>query len=91
MGMLLRRYYKLKAEAAAERGADPIARAFEAKRAEAPALAPLPAGFPFAERLAAAGYTAADELRGADEAELVGKGFKAREARAIRKALEALG
>lgn len=57
---------------------------------EAEPGAPLPSDFPYAERLAAAGYTTQEDLDGADEEELRCLGFQVREAQRILAALAAL-
>lgn len=82
----LRRYYRLKAQAAEQRAEEAVASAFEAKRQET-AGTPLPADFPHRERLLEAGYETLEDLRGATEDELVERGLTRRQAAKVLAAL----
>lgn len=65
-----RRYFLLKRHAALSEQSPTLAGVWRWRQEQEPAT-PLPAGFPFAELLAAAGYTAEEDLRGADADELL--------------------
>lgn len=81
-----RRYYLGKRQQA-EQSENDLADVWRAKQ-EAESGEELPDDFPYAERLAEAGYVAFDDLDGADAAELVAQGFTTREATAILAAAE---
>ena len=53
--------------------------------------APLPEGFPFKDRLEAAGYHSLEELRAAGEEELIARGLTRRQAARVIEALQELG
>lgn len=84
-----RRYYLSKRQYA--RSLDNDQDGIWRSKQEAEAGTPLPAGFPLLERLAECGYTAVEDLDGADENELVTvAGFRSREAKEVLAALAAL-
>ena len=66
----LRRYHRLKAEAAKKRGEEGLAAAFEGKRAGDP-CSELPADFPGRDALVAAGLGCLEDIQGATLEELV--------------------
>lgn len=65
-----RRYFLLKRHAALKENSPALAGVWRWRQEQEPAT-PLPAGFPFAEQLAEAGYTAQEDLAGADLDELL--------------------
>lgn len=65
-----RRYFLLKRLAALKERLPALAGVWRWRQEQEPAT-PLPAGFPFAELLTAAGYTAEEDLQGADADELL--------------------
>lgn len=84
-----RRYYLLKRYAAKARR-DPLEGTWRAKQEET-AGAALPHDFPSRAKLVAAGYSTAEDLRGADAAELMtNASLSRREATAALAALELL-
>lgn len=82
----LRRYYRLKAEAAEQREERAVAAVFQEKREATPGT-PLPEDFPHRERLVVLGYQTLEDLRGATEDELVGRGLTRRQAAKVLAAL----
>lgn len=84
----LRRYHRLKAEAAKKKGEGALAAAFESKRQGDPCT-PLAEDFPGREALVAAGLGCEEDLRGADMNELTTiKGIGKKTAEKILAALE---
>jgi hypothetical protein len=85
-----RRYYLLRARAAAKIGDSALASTWRTKQAGVEGEA-LPDDFPHASALAAVGYTTREDLDGADEDELAhDAGLGLRAAQAILAALAAL-
>lgn len=81
-----RRYYLLKAAAAAAEDPKGMADVWRGKQAAEPGTA-LSLGFPYRSRLVAAGYSTTEDLAGASVDELRGVGFRAAEANAILAAI----
>lgn len=77
-----RRYYLHQRIDALACGETALSGAWRAKQEAQPGVA-LASDFPFRVRLAEIGYTTAEDIDGADEAELVLVGFSSREATAI--------
>lgn len=90
MGSLgsVRRFYLAKRHAAAEVG-DAALELVWAGKQEAEPGTPLPDDFPYRARLVARGYSALEDLSGADECELTEQGFTTREASQILTAASA--
>lgn len=65
-----RRYFLLKRQAALRENSPALAGTWRWRQEQEPST-PLPAGFPFAEQLAEVGYTAEEDLAGADADELL--------------------
>lgn len=65
-----RRYFLLKRQAALRENSPALAGTWRWRQEQEPAT-PLPAGFPYSEQLADAGYTAEEDLAGADLDELL--------------------
>ena len=84
-----RRYYLLKRRAAQEQQELGLARSWQAKQEEQPGRA-LPAAFPLRTKLASAGYTAVEDLQGADVAELRQVGLSPRDAERVLSAIAPL-
>jgi hypothetical protein len=84
-----RRYYHGQRAAAAELEQWDLAGAWRWKQEKEPGT-PLPDDFPYTVRLSSAGYTAHEDLDGADAAELGRAGFSPREAQSILAALAEL-
>lgn len=85
----LRRYYLQKRQDARALEQFALESVWRGKQ-EAEPGEPLPVVFPFAHRLAAEGYTAVEDLDGADINELQALGFSRRDTREIFKALSEL-
>ena len=81
-----RRYYLQKSAAARARGEMGLADAWRTKQLAEPGVV-LPDAWPHANGLRAAGYTAREDLDGADEDELRAAGLGPQEARAVLAAL----
>lgn len=81
----LRRFYLLKRCAADERDEEDAGEIWRGKQEEQPAT-PLPADFYLLSALQARGYTAREDLDGADETELTNAGLSPRDAKAVLKA-----
>lgn len=84
-----RRYYLGKRKAAADRCDDDSEALWKGKQEAEPGTE-LPSDFTLRSRLSAAGYTAEEDLDGADVDELINAGFTQREAEAVITAFEAL-
>ena len=84
-----RRFYLLKRQDAAELCDKGLELVWRAKQEAEPGT-PLAADFPLLARLTADGYTTSEDLNGADECELIERGFSAREAQSILTAYAAL-
>lgn len=84
-----RRFYLAKRHAAAEFYEKGLELVWRGKQEAEPGTA-LPLDFPYLTRLQADGYTTREDLDGADECELVERGFNTREAQAILTAFSAL-
>jgi hypothetical protein len=82
----LRRYALCKRRVATAVGDEEIADVWRAKQAEV-AGTPLPSAVPHQTELATAGYTAVEDLDGADIDELVAAGLSYRQATAVLAAL----
>lgn len=84
----VRRFYLLKRQAAAALD-EPLAETWQAKQEAEPGTA-LPADFPDLEVLVAAGYSAVEDLDGAEAQELVDLGLAPHRADAVLLALQEL-
>lgn len=85
----VRRFYLAKRHAAAAL-CDAALEAVWRGKQEAEAGIPLPASFPFRAELAALGYTAVEDLDGANADELVQLGMATKDANAVMAAFAAL-